>query len=362
MVHCVWVNWGMRLCGAAACAAALLAAGCSKPGEADASRQINVYMYSEYIDPAIPAEFEKQTGIKVRLSLYEATEEMMAKLQQAGGAKQYDVVVASDHAVPVLARLGLIRALDLARIPNRANLSERFRDPPYDPGNRYSVPYLWGTVGLMYRKDRASGAGPTWAEAFERDREPGPFVLIDSMRDMLGGALKYQGHSVNSRNPEELRAAGEALLKAKQSPKCLGFEGGVGGKNKVVSGDAALAIVYNGDAVRAMGEDAGVDFGIPREGSLIWVDAMAIPAGAPNAEGAYRFINYLLDAKVGAELANFVRYASPNAAALPLVNAGDRNNPSIYPPEDVMKRLEYLEDLGSDTRLYDEVWTAVKSR
>ena len=111
-------------------------------------------------------------------------------------------------------------------------------------------------------------------------------MLIDSMRDMLAAVLKYKGHSVNSPVPEELKAAGELLLQAKKSPKCLGFEGGVGGKNKVVSGDAVLAVVYNGDAIRAMGEDANVDFVIPREGSLIWVDAMTIPAGAPNPGGA----------------------------------------------------------------------------
>jgi len=217
-------------------------------------------------------------------------------------------------------------------------------------------------MGLMYRKDRAAGVEPTWAAVLEADRQPGPFVLIDSMRDMLAVAEKFKGGSINSRNPAEVRAAGELVLAAKKSSKCLGFEGGVGGKNKVVSGDAALAIVYNGDAIRAMSEDPNVDFVIPREGSILWVDAMAIPAGAPNPEGAHKFINYLLDAKTGAKLANFIRYASPNAAALPLVNAADRSNPKIYPPEEVMKRLDYLEDLGADTRLYDEVWTAVKSR
>jgi len=352
----------VRTCAWMALAAGLLASACSRHEPTDSSRQLNVYMWSEYIDPAITAEFEKQTGIHVRLNVYEATEEMMAKLQQAGGSRQYDVVVVTDHAVPVLTRLGLIRALDLDRIPNRKNLAERFADPPYDPGNRHSLPYLWGTVGLIYRNDRAGQVEPTWAHVFESDRQPGPFLLIDSMRDMLAASLKYQGRSINSRDPQELKAAGELLRKTKQSSNCLGFEGGVGGKNKVVSGDATLAIVYNGDAIRAMAEDPKVDFVIPREGSLIWVDAMTITAGAPNPEGAHRFINYLLDHQVGARLANFIRYASPNAAAMPLVNAADRNNPKIYPPDDLMKRMEYLQDLGNETRLYDEIWTAVKSR
>jgi spermidine/putrescine transport system substrate-binding protein len=344
-----------------ALAGALLGSVCSK-SPSERSRQLNVYTWSEYIDPAIPADFEKETGIKVRVSVYESTEEMMAKLHQAGGSDQYDLLVVSDYALPVLERLELIRPLELAKVPNRVNLSPQFQSPPYDAGNRYSIPYLWGTIGLMYRKDRGAGIEPTWAAVFEPDHQLGPFVLIDSMRDMLAVAAKYKGHSINSRIGEQVRAVGEVVLAAKKNPNCLGFEGGVGGKNKVVSGDAALAIVYNGDAVRAMNEDNNVDFVIPREGSVIWVDAMAIPAGAPNMEGAHKFINYLLEAKTGARLANFIRYASPNAAALPLVNAADRNNPKIYPPEELMKRLDYLEDLGADTRLYDEVWTAVKSR
>lgn len=340
--------------------AGLLGLACSK-SPADKSRQLNVYMWSEYIDPAIPAEFERATGIKVRVSVYESSEEMMAKLQQAGGSEQYDLLVASDHILPVLERLKLIRPLDLAKISNRANLAGRFQNPAYDPGNRYSIPYLWGTVGLMYRKDRGAVA-PTWAMVLEPERQPGAFVLIDSMRDMLAVAERFKAYSVNTRNPEQVRTAGELVLAAKKSAKCLGFEGGVGGKSKVVSGDAMLAIVYNGDAVRAMSEDPNVDFTIPAEGSILWVDAMAIPSGAPNSDGAHKFINYLLEAKTGAKLANFIRYASPNVAALPLVNADDRNNQKIYPPESLMSRLEYLEDLGADTRLYDEVWTAVKAR
>ncbi len=205
----------------------LLAAGCSKSSDTPASRparsrQINVYMWSEYIDPAIPADFEKATGIKPRIDVYESTEEMIAKLQQAGGADQYDVVVATDHAVRVLARLGLLRPLDLDKVPNRANVAERFRNPPYDPESRYSLPYQWGTIGLMYRKDRIKDLDPSWAVVFAPDRQPGPFVLIDSMRDMLGAALKYQGRSINSRDADELRRAGELILQAKKCPHMLG--------------------------------------------------------------------------------------------------------------------------------------------
>jgi len=326
------------------------------------SKQVTVYMYSEYIDPETPKDFEKATGIKVRIDVYENTEEMMAKLQTAGGVSLYDVVVVSDHAIPVLAKLKLIQPLNLAKIPNTNNVAERFKDPPYDKASRYSLPYQWGTMGLMYRKDKIAKIEPSWALVFDAARQPGSFVMIDSMRDMLAAALKYQGFSINTRKAEELKKAGDLILAAKKSPKCLGFEGGVGGKNKVVAGNAVLAIVYNGDAVRAMTDEENVGFVLPKEGTLIWVDAMTVPAKAPNVEAAHQFINYILDAKVGASLSDFNQYATPNAASLPLIRKEDRENPAIYPTDEHIKKMEYLEDVDNDTRLYDEVWTAVKSR
>jgi spermidine/putrescine transport system substrate-binding protein len=338
--------------------AALMLPSCSRTQ----TPEVTVYMFSEYTYPELPAEFAKATGIRLRIVPYEATEEMMAKLQQAGGDSQYDVVVMSDHAITTLSKLGLLQPLDLSKVPNAANVMERFRKPPFDPEGRYSLPYQWGTNGLMYRKDKLPNLDKSWAVVFDPAREPGPFVLMDSMRDTLGAALKYLGYSVNSTNPDELKAAGELVLKAKHSDKCLGFEGGVGGKNRVLAGTAALAMVYNGDCVRAMDEDPNAAFMLPREGSIIWTDAMTVPAHAPHPDYAYKFINFILDPEVGARLSNFNRYATPNQASLPLINPADRANPAIYPTEEEMKSLEYLKDVGSDTRLYDEVWTAVKSR
>jgi spermidine/putrescine transport system substrate-binding protein len=214
----------------------------------------------------------------------------------------------------------------------------------------------------MYRKSKLPNPQPTWALLFDEARQPGTFVLIDSMRDMLGIALKYLGYSLNTRNPEELKAAGEAILKAKKSKHSLGFEGGVGGKNKVLADAAVLAIVYNGDAVRATEEDKDVAFMLPKEGSVIWTDAMTIPSKAPHVDYAHKFINFILDAKVGADLSNFNRYATPNEASMPFITAQDRQDPAIYPTPNEMASLETIEDVGDDTRLYDEVWTAVKSR
>ena len=354
----------MRRLWMVAALACLFCGACSEPEKpaAEAKPRVTVYMYSEYIGPELPKEFEKLTGMPVQIDVYENTEEMMAKLQMAGGVSQYDVVVVSDHAIPVLAKLGLLQPLDVAKVPNAKNVAGRFAKPPYDPEGKFSLPYQWGTMGLMYRKDKVTMTDPSWALVLDPEKQPGPFVLIDSMRDMLSAALKSLGHSINTRKPEELKAAGEAILKAKRSAKCLGFEGGVGGKNKVADASAALAIVYSGDAIKACDEDAHLAYVLPKEGSIIWMDAMTIPAKAPNPAGAHAFINFILDAKVGARLSDFNRYATPNAASLPLVSKADRENPAIYPSEDELKKLEYLEDVGEATRLYDEVWTAAKAR
>jgi spermidine/putrescine transport system substrate-binding protein len=214
----------------------------------------------------------------------------------------------------------------------------------------------------MVRRDRVPDFEASWALVFDPARQRGPFVLIDSMRDMLGVALKAAGRSVNSTDPEDVRRAGEAVLAAKRSALSLGFEGGVGGKNKVLSGAAALAIVYNGDALRGMEEDPGVAFEVPHEGSILWVDAMAVPARAPHPQAAHRFIDYLLRPEVGARLARFNRYATPNRAAFDLLTPEERSDAAVYPPPEVRRRLEYIEDVGEATRLYDEVWTAVKAR
>lgn len=324
--------------------------------------ELNVYIWSEYIDPDIVAEFEERHGIKVNLSLYESSDEMLAKLQYAGGISQYDVVVASNMMVPLMTRLKLLQPLKLEKISNRKNLEASFLDPAYDPGTKYSLAYQWGTVGLMYNKAKFPDFEPSWSVIFDRKKEVGTFVLIDEMRDQLGVALIYLGYSANSTNPDEVRRAGKLVLDAKKSPNAQGFEGGVGGKNRVAAETVDMAVVWNGDALRAIGEDEEDRFAyvIPKEGSIVWADMMAIPARAPNPEAAHRFINFILDGEIGARLSTYTEYASPNAAAKQHLDAAALENPVLYPPPSVMKKLEYQREVGEHSRLYDEVWTAVK--
>lgn len=348
---------------------ALLAMACAPKQEAPSARsaapaptgpcELNLFIWSEYMDPEILASFEQKYSCKVTTSLYESNEDMVAKLQ-GGSTSLYDVVVPGQYMVQVMSKLGLIQPLNHANIPNIENLDETFADPVYDRGNKYSVAYQWGTVGIYMRKKAGESPEPTWGLLFDKAKQPGPFLLIDSSREMLGTVLKYQGKSVNTVSIDELKAARDVLVEAKA--RSQGFEGGVGGKNKVRSQDVAAAVVYNGDAEREISGFPETVFFLPKEGGVVWVDNLAIPAKAPHLDAAEKFINYILDPKIGAQLSNYNQFATPNKAAKEFINPEDLAKTTLYPTAEEMAKLEFIEDLGNNNQLYDEIWTQVKSQ
>jgi len=324
-----------------------------------ASRELRLFIWSEYIDPAVVAEFERQHGCRVIMDFYEDTESMLARML-GGGDALYDVVVPSDNIVPVMIRRKLLAPLNAASLTNRIHLEARFRRPDYDPEERYTVPYLWGTMGLLVRPSPGQTPPDTWGLLFDPKLQIGPFVLIDSARDLFAAALRYLGCSLNSTNPADLRRARDLLLQTKK--RAVGFEGSVGGMNKVLGRSVRAAIVYSGEAARAIHTDTNLVYLLPREGSVLWVDNLAIPARAPHRDLAEAFINWLLEPRNAARIANFTRFASPHQGARPYLNPSDLQNPAIYPPEEAFARLDYLRDLGPALRLYDEAWTQLKAR
>lgn len=321
--------------------------------------KLNLYIWSEYIDPQIIKNFEKENDCKVTVDLFEDLESMIAKLQ-AGGVSLYDIVWPSDYVVQPMIKNGLLAPLRKENIPNFKNTDPDFVNRDYDPGNVYTAPYLWGTVGIYVRKKPGETIDETWGLLFDPTKAVGPFLLMDDARAMIGGALKYKGYSLNSVDKKQLKEARDILIEAKK--RSVGFDGGVGIKNKVLAKVCRLGVVYNGDAVRGMNEEPETYYFVPREGTEIWRDNMAIPAKAPNRDMAEKFINYILDAKVGAQLANYIQYATPNAAAREFVNAADLKNTAIYPTAEQVKVLEGVKDLGSKTGWYDELWTSIKSK
>lgn len=327
----------------------------------DARRKaVTVLMYSEYIDPAMVDEFEKATGMPLRIEVYEAQEEMVAKLQ-AGGDALYDVVVASDVIVRQLAGLGLVASLDHDQVPNLRNAAPRFLAPPFDPENRWSAPYLWGSTGILYRDGSLDPDSVRWSDLMSERPRFARFVLMDEGRTMLALALQAMGRSPNATDPAAVRDAARLLQKAKAHPGCVGFDGSVGGANKVVGELVDAAVVFNGDAAARIAEDSTLRYAVPLEGSVVWLDNMLVTSRAPNPRGAHAFIDWILRPDKGAQLANYVRYPTPNAAALPEIVPADLADRSVYPDSATMRRMEFLSDPGDATRLYDEAWTAVKA-
>ncbi|MER3451128.1 MAG: spermidine/putrescine ABC transporter substrate-binding protein [Thermus sp.] len=315
--------------------------------------------WADYIPESVIRAFEKREGVRVVLDTFESPEAMLAKLR-AGADRAYSLVVAPDYYILQMARLGLLAPLDKKRLPNLKNLDPAFQSPPYDPGGRYSVPYQWGTTGIAYREDRVKGRVDSYAAFFDPKRQVGSFLLLDEMRETIGAALRYLGYSVNTTDPMALEKAKTLLIEAKK--RSLGFAGGVEAINRILGGDAALSLAYSGDVFQGQKEDGRLKYALPKEGGTIWTDALVILKRGPAQALAYRFVNFLLEAKIAAEISNYTRYASPVAAAKPYLDKVLLNNPAVYPPEAVRRKLEYLKDLGPAIQLYDRVWTEVKAR
>lgn len=335
----------------------LLTLAASSP--AAESKVLNLFIWSEYIDPKIVSAFEQKFGCKVNIDLYEDSESMLAKVQ-GGGAGLYDVIVPSDNIVPALLKQKLLAPLRPENLPNLKNLEAKFASPVYDPGNKFTVAYQWGTVGLLVRKPDTRSIPDSWGAVFEAPQQVGAFMLMDSVRDTVGAALKFKGYSVNTTDAKQLKEVRDLLIEAKK--RSVGFDGSVGVKNKILGKTAQLGMVYSGEGVRAVTENTNLVYVVPKEGSIVWVDNLAVLAQAPHRDLAEQFLNYMLDAKVGAQLSAFTQFASPNRAAREFIKAEDLNNPAIYPPAATMARLEFLQDLGSKLRIYDEVWTQVKAK
>ena len=324
-------------------------------------KSVTVMIYSEYIDPAMIDDFEKKTGYKLHLELYEAQEEMVGKLQSVGNS-QYDVIIASDVVIQQMVRLNLIAPLNMEKVPNHRNIAQKFLNRPYDPTNKYTIPYLLGTTGILYRDATINPDNVSYSMLFDSRQTKGKFSFLNESRSMLSLTLLALGFDANSTSQDEINKAVELILKAKKDPNFIGFDGSVGGKEKVLSNTNWAAIVFNGDAQAAIDEDSTLRFAIPKEGTFMWADAMTLSSNAPNPDGAYAFMNYVLDAKIGAQLAKYINYATPNRASLEVIDSTYKKNQVINPTQETFARMTFLKDPGDAAMMFDEAWTIVKTR
>lgn len=324
-------------------------------GDGGGNNRLNFYNWSEYVAESTIPDFEERTGARVTQDTYASNEELLAKLQ-AGGTG-YDVIVPSDYMVAIMSKSDVIQELDFSKIPNFDNIGENFKGLSYDPENRWSVPYQWGTTGILYNK-REIGPIENWDPMFD-ERYSGQIAMINDVRETLGAALMRLGYSINATDQAQLEEAKRMLIQ--QKPLLRGYFDSTEISPQVANGDILLGHVFSGEGILTAIENEGLEYIIPRPAATRWTDNMCIPRGARNPELAHEFINYILAREPGAELTNYTYYGTPNEAALPLIDEELKEIPQWNPSDEVFERLQIIEDVGEATREYERIFTEVKS-
>lgn len=322
--------------------------------------EIQLFNWSEYIDPGIYDLFQQEFGITVVESNFASNEEMLAKLQ--GGAAGYDLIVPSDYYVGIMIEEGMLDKLDHSVITNIGNLAERFRDVPYDPGNVYCIPYQWGTTGLGYNSaemDRPE----SWSVLFEPDPNAiyyGRTTMLDDPREAFAAALVYLGYGVNTTDEAQLEEAKQALIRAKAA--LSGYDSDQY-EDLLAAGETVMAHGWNGDILMGQAENADIAYTIPDEGGVVWIDNLCIPnTVTPERKlAAELFINFLLRPDIGAMISEFTYFATPNQAAEADLDEEFLSDPVVYPPSEVLERLQYIEPLGEFESVYQRMWDEVKA-
>lgn len=323
-------------------------------------QELHVYNYTTYIADDTISNFEKLYNVKVTYDTYTSMDELYSKIQ--GGNPGYDIIVPADYTVSQLIKANLLEPLNLANIPNfDKNADPKFKNPPYDPGNKYSVAYQWGTIGLAYNGKKITRDLNSWGDLFDPAFK-GRVALLKNSRETIATFLIYLGKDPNSTKQEDLNAVKDLILKNKANIAAFHDSDG---QFKVAKGELDLISDWSGDFFQVMADPANKDLGlkyvIPKEGAVLWTDNMVIPKGAPNKELAEKFINYIYDPQVGASISNYTQYGSPNKAAIDqkLIDADALANPALYPPADISKKLALLGDIGDAQALYDQTWAEI---
>lgn len=332
--------------------------GCGNNSGIGENGTINVFNVGDYINPDLIKKFELETKIKVIYDTYDTNETMYQKLVTNPG--QYDLVVPSDYMIEKMIKNNMLEELDYANIPNIEHIDDKFRGLDFDPENKYTVPYMWGTVGILYDTDVVTEPVTSWDILWDKKYDNN-ILMFDSIRDTFAIALKRLGYSLNTVNPNEIKAAQDDLIKQKKNlrPAYVGDDV----KDKMINGEASIATVWSGDAQYIISESyLNLEYVVPEEGSNKWFDAMAIPKDAPNKIGAESFINFLSNPENAAENVDYIGYSTPNKSAFDLLDEEVRNNKSAYPDNETLDNCEIFIDLGDKLKLYDEAWTIVKTK
>ncbi len=333
-------------------------AGCGASGEAsDEKVTLKVYNWGDYIGEDVIKKFEDKYNINVIYDTFSDNEVMYTKLK-AGGS-DYDVAIPSDYMIKRMINEGMISKLDFNNIPNYKLIEDKFKNLGFDPKNEYSVPYMWGTVGIIYNKTMVSDPVDSWDILWNEKYEKQVFML-DSQRDSIGITLKKLGFSLNTKKTEDLEKAKNELILQKELGMVQAYVGDEV-KDKMIMGEAAFAVVWSGDAVYMKRENPDLEYVIPKEGSNLWFDSMVVLNNSKNKKEAEQFINFMCETDIAFENADYIGYSTPQTEAKKMMSEDLLKDIAAYPSDAEIDNCEVFEDLADSIKEYDRIWTEISA-
>ncbi|AIG65125.1 ABC transporter substrate-binding protein [Weissella tructae] len=321
-----------------------------------ADNVLTIFNWGDYIDPELIKAFQKESGYQVNYETFDSNEAMFTKIKQGGTS--YDIAVPSEYMVSKMTNADMLEPLDYSRLKGLDNLDENFLKQDFDPKNTYSLPYFWGTLGIVYNDQMVDGNKiKTWNDLWRPEFKK-KIMLVDSARDILGMTLVSNGASVNTKNLPELAAADGKLATLMPNVKAIVADEI---KMYMAQNEAAIAVDYSGNAAEMMSRNEHLQYVVPKEGGNLWLDNFVIPKTVRNRDAAYAFINFMNRPENAAQNAEYVGYATPNKVAKTYLPAEVRDNPAWYPERDVLEKLEVYQDLGLEwTETYNDYFLEFK--
>ncbi len=319
--------------------------------------EIVVYNWGEYIDPDVITMFEEETGIKVVYDEFETNEEMYPKVET--GAVKYDLICPSDYMIKKMIDNDLLAEIDFDNVSNIKNIGDTYMETSkaFDTDNKYSVPYMWGTLGILYNKTMVDETVDSWSILWD-EKYSGNVIMQKSVRDAFAVALKLDGHSLNSVNEDELLQAQQRLIDQKPLVQAYYIDEV---RDAMIQDDAALAVIYSGEALYTQEYNENLEYVVPKEGSNIWIDSWVIPKNCNNKEGAEKFLDFLCRADIAKMNFEYITYSTPNTAAYDLLDADIQNNPTVFPSEELISGQEVFYYLGEEMEsYYNTLWKEVR--
>ena len=348
-------NRSARLLRPLAGAVALLAMACAVPTQLRAEGELLLYNWTDYTSPELIAKFEAETGISVTLDTYDSNETLLAKLKQGSGG--YDIVVPSHNFIEILIEEGLIQAINASALPGYGNIDQKWQGPPWDPGNVYTIPWQWGTTSFTVDTEVYGGDIDTYSVLFQPPAElQGSIGMFRAPDEVIAMAQVFLGLPLCNESPDDMRRVLDLLEQQKPHVKVYNSDGIL---ERLISGDTAAHMNWNGYSLRARNEKASLRYAYPREGTLSWFDSIAVPAGAQNYDNALRFIAFMLEPENAAMQSNFAGYANGIAESNLFMSAELKAAPEVNAPADV-KAVFSQTCPEAAIRLADRVWTKLQ--